>query len=71
MNRVIRVIDTAALRSSRSRKVAPDLTGMVLSAVRPLMPSPKHKLSDLIKGLIFKIEKALQGDHEFHKYLGM
>ena len=31
----------------------------------------KRNLHERIKGVLSKLDEALQGDHEFHKYLGM
>jgi len=62
-NSVKRVSDNAALRSSR--KVAPDISGLVSSAIS--QAQTQRKLTALIKGLVFKIENVLQGDYEFHK----
>ena len=31
----------------------------------------KRNLRERIKGVLSKLDEVLQGDHEFHKYLGM
>jgi len=41
------------------------------SGVQPLVRGLKQNLRERIQDLLSKLGKALEGDHEFHKYLGM
>lgn len=52
-------------------KITSYTVGLVTSTVQPLVLGSKRSLSDRVKTLISKLGKALEGDHEFHKYLGM
>jgi hypothetical protein len=55
----------------RTAKITSNTFGLATSTVQPLVSASKRWLSDHIKTLRCKLENALEGDHEFHKYLGM
>jgi hypothetical protein len=47
-------------------------TGMnTLERVNPLALSSKRNLTQRIRDLFSKVSKSLEGDQEYHKYLGM
>jgi len=52
-----------------------DLTALrrpaaVNSAAQPVTVAPQKSLGQRIKGLFSNLTKALEGDQEYHKYLG-
>lgn len=55
----------------RTGEITLNTLGLATSTVQLLVLSSKRSLSDRIKNLLSKLDKALEGDHEFHKYLGM
>jgi len=59
--------DLAQLRTGRATS---DTSVSVNSAVRTSVPGAKRTLSERIKGLLSNLDKALEGDHDFHNYLG-
>jgi hypothetical protein len=44
---------------------------LAMSMAQPRVLSSKRKLSERIKCLFSKLARVLEGDHEFHRYLGM
>jgi hypothetical protein len=42
-----------------------------MEKVDPRAPGSKGNLSQRIRGLFSKLSKGLEGDQEYHKYLGM
>lgn len=60
-------IDPALLNTAGSNHGAsPSLT----SNVEPVVGSSKRSLGERIKDFFSKFNKHLEGDHEFHNYLG-
>jgi len=47
-----------------------DISVSAMNTAQPRVLS-KRKLGERIKCLLWKFARALEGDHEFHKYLGM
>ena len=59
--------DPRAMRSTEgTTKVSASL-----NSTQAVATSSKGKLNERIKGFLAKLSKALEGDHEYHKYLGM
>ena len=52
-------------------KVTSDSSALPDGMAQPLVLGVKQTWSERLKGLLAKLDKALEGDHEFHKYLGM
>lgn len=50
---------------------APSASVLVNGTVQGDTSRPKRSLSDRFKSLLAKLDKALEGDHEFHNHLGM
>jgi len=48
-----------------------DTSVVAMDTARPRVLSLKHNLGESIKCLFSKLARVLEGDHEFHKYLGM
>ncbi|MGB7845892.1 MAG: hypothetical protein WBL63_09780 [Candidatus Acidiferrum sp.] len=62
-------LDPKAMRDpGRGR---PGTSVIVNSTLLPGTSSPERSLGDRIRGLLSKLDKALEGDHEFHNHLGM
>ena len=55
----------------RTGRIPSETSALAKNTVRPLVSDFKRSLSERIKDLYSKLLKALEGDHEFHKYLGM
>lgn len=55
----------------RNGKITSNTFGLATSTVQPLVLGSKRSFSHRIKTLLSKLDKALEGDHEFYKYLGM
>ena len=51
-------------------KITLDTSALAISPVRPLVLASKRGWSERTRELLAKLSKALEGDHEFHKYLG-
>jgi len=47
-----------------------DASALAMNPVQPLVLASKRSWSERMKELLAKLSKALEGDHEFHKYLG-
>lgn len=60
-----------ATTSPCTGKITSDTSALVKSTVHPLIPGSKRNLTERIRGLFWKVTNALEGDHEFHNYLGM
>ena len=52
-------------------KIAPDASAFMESTIQPFVASSEQSLSEHIKDLFSKLAKGLEGDQEYHKYLGM
>jgi len=46
-----------------------DTSALAMNPVQPLVLA-KRSWNERMKELLAKLSKALEGDHEFHKYLG-
>lgn len=55
----------------RTGRIPSETSALAKNTVQPIVSDFKRSLSERIKALHSKMLKALEGDHEFHKYLGM
>lgn len=60
-------LDPTAMR--RAERTTPD-SSAVANKVQHVTSNAKPSLGERIKGLLLNFTKALEGDHDFHNYLG-